>query len=90
MKHVVDADAGDMVTVSIFYIQPMHAQCAVQNQDVLDEQPKKPQQLMLSCKYVSTTFTSSSEGGIKKEGSKPGAGTVYLMKCLISVNILIV
>lgn len=45
MKHVVDADAGDMVTVSIYYIQPMHAQCAVQNQDVLDEQPKKPQQL---------------------------------------------
>lgn len=48
MKHVVNADAesqGDRVAVSIFYIQPMLTQCAVQNQDVLDEQPKKLQQL---------------------------------------------
>lgn len=56
---------GDMVTVSIFYIQPMLAQCAVQNRDVLDEQPKTPQQI---CKCVSTTFTSSSEGGKKRRG----------------------
>lgn len=92
MKHVVDADAGDMVTVSIFYIQPMHAQCAVQNQDVLDEQPKKPQQLW--CYHVNMYPPPSPPalkgGEKKKEGSKPGAGTVYLMKCLISVNILIV
>lgn len=48
MKHVVNANAesqGDMVAVSIFYIQPMLTQCAVQNRDVLDEQPKKLQQL---------------------------------------------
>lgn len=48
MTHIVNADAesqGDMFAVSIFYIQPMLPQCAVQNRDVLDEQPKKLQQL---------------------------------------------
>lgn len=92
MKHVVNADAesqGDMVAVSIFYIQPMLTVCCAKSRCAGRAAEKAAATVMLSYKYVSTTFTSSSEGG-KKEGSKPGAGTVYLMKCLISVNILIV